>query len=300
VLGLRAADRIGKGLRNPPRDALIADSVERTSWGAAFGFHRAMDTLGAAVGPLVAFVLLASAPDDHRRIFLWSAIPAALSIAVLIAFVRSPRAAAEPPARGAAPSTRWSPSPTLRRFLLVAGVFSLANSSVAFLILRAQDLGIPTAQVPLVYLAYNLVYALLSWPVGGWTDARGRRPALLLAYVSFAAVYGLLAATASASWVVTAFVLLGVHSALLEGTQRAIVADLVPAERRATAYGLYYTVVGLALLPASAIAGWLWERIGPRATFGVDAALAALAASLFAALLPIRGERSETGHAHAG
>ena len=285
VLGLRAADRVGKGLRNPPRDALIADSVEPAYYGAAFGFHRALDTLGAALGPLAAFAILAAAPGGYGRVFLWSAVPAALSLVVLAVFVRSAareRKASRPSPRAALAEL----GRPLRSFLVVAALFSLANSSVAFLILRAQGVGIPASRVPLIYFAYNLVYALLSYPIGHWTDSRGRRPALLAAYGSFSLLYGVLAATATPAWTIAVFVLLGVHSALLEGSQRAYVADLVPAERRASAYGLYYTVVGLALLPASAVAGWLWERVGPRATFGLEAAVAAVAALWFALARP--------------
>lgn len=292
VLVLRAADRVGKGLRNPPRDALIADSVAPRDFGAAFGFHRALDTLGAALGPLAAYALMRSAPGGFRRVFAWSALPAALSIVVLLAFVRAPRAAAHQDAAGGSPA-RAPLGGAFRRFLLVAGLFSLGNSSVAFLILRAQGVGIGIAQVPLVYLGYNLVYALLSWPVGIWTDRVGRRPALLGAYAMFAIVYAFLAVTTTAAGVVAAFALLGVHSALLEGSQRSLVADLVAPERRATAYGLYYMVVGAALLPASALAGLLWDRFGPRTVFAVDAALAMLTALLFVVLLPSHRENQD-------
>ncbi len=297
VLALRAGDRLGKGLRNPPRDAMIADSVEPRDLGAAFGLHRALDTLGAALGPLATFALLRMAPGDFRRVFLWSALPAVLSIVVLLAFVRAPRTAAraarERPAPGATPPAPLG-APFLR-FLVVAGLFSLANSSVAFLLLRARGVGYGVTQVPLVYLAYNLVYASLAWPIGAWSDRAGRRPALLAAYLAFAAVYALLAWTSSAALVAVAFVLFGVHSALLEGSQRSLVADLVAPARRATAYGLYHTVVGVALLPASALAGMLWDRWGPRTTFAVDAAIAAAAAMLFARLLPGHRE-SEDRH----
>jgi len=292
VLALRAADRVGKGLRNPPRDALIADSVAPAHYGAAFGFHRAMDTMGAALGPLAAFAILAAGPGRYARVFLWSAVPAGLSLVVLLFAVQGRRAEPRRERKPLASALGTLDAP-LRRFLVVAGLFSLANSSVAFLILRAQGVGIPAARVPLVYFAYNLIYALLSYPIGSWTDTRGRRPALLAAYASFAIIYGLLAATATPAWTIAAFLLLGIHSALLEGSQRALVADLVPAEQRATAYGLYYTVVGIALLPASAAAGLLWDRIGPRATFAVDAGIAALAALLFALLVRGKGDDEE-------
>jgi len=291
VLGLRFSDRVGKGLRSPPRDALIADSVEPRFLGRAFGFHRGMDTLGAALGPLVAFALLRRNPDDLRRVFAISVVPGALAVLVLLAVVRAPRRTAQPPRPLAGV---WSAfGAPFRRFLVADGVFQLGNSSMAFVLLRTAAVGFPESQVVLVYFAYNILYALLSLPFGNLSDRIGRRPLLLIGYVLYAAVYALLAAATTRGLVVLAFMLYGVHSALIEGQQRSLIADLVPADRRATAYGAYYTVVGLALLPASILAGLLWTRIGPAATFGFAAALAMLAALLFAILLPARSEREE-------
>ena len=158
--------------------------------------------------------------------------------------------------------------------------------------------GIPQARVPLVYLMYNLIYAALSWPLGELSDRFGRRPLLLAAYLVFAAVYGALAWRATVPMVIAAFAFYGIHSALLEGTQRSLLGDLIPQGRRGTAFGLYYAVVGAALLPASALAGALWDRCGTRVAFGLDAALALLAAILFAVLLPSAGEpRRRDAHA---
>jgi MFS family permease len=301
VLGLRFGDRVGKGLRNPPRDALIADSVEPRHLGRAFGFHRGLDTLGAAIGPLLAFGLLSAQPGGFRRIFLLSVVPAGLSLVVLAAFVRQGRRAPAPVRAPLFAQARGMGAP-FHRFLVTAGVFSLANSSTAFLLLLAADrthgAGLAGTSVALVYLLYNLVYALLSWPVGELSDRIGRRALLLAAYLLFAGLYALLAWRADAVVLVAGFVLLGVHSALLEASQRSMLGDLVAPEQRGTAYGLYYTVVGAALLPASIVAGVLWTRLGPRATLAVDAGLALLAASLFAVLLPSRSEYSDR-HGHA-
>jgi MFS family permease len=293
VLGLRFADRVGKGLRNPPRDALIADSVDERALGNAFGFHRALDTLGAAIGPLLAFFVLSRWPGGFRRVFAWSIVPAVLSIAVIALFVRAPR----PRPRLAKPPATGDPGAAFRRFLVAAGVFSLASSSTAFLLLRAHQAGFSNRAVPLVYLLYNLVYALLAWPVGAWSDRIGRRGLLLAAYATFAIVYAVFAWSATRTAVVAGFVLLGLHSALLEGSQRSMIADLVPAGRRATAYGIYYTVVGIALLPASIVAGALWDRVGPAVALGVDAGLAVVAAMLFLLLLPPHAERAAAGAA---
>lgn len=289
VLGLRFSDRVGKGLRNPPRDALIAASVPPTETGRAFGLHRAMDTLGAAIGPLAAAALLALAPGNFRRIFLLASIPALLSIVVLVVFVTAPRVAAQ--VRAGRFGGFGALSPEARRFLVVAAVFSLGGSSMAFPLLRASQAGFGPVQVPLVYALYNLVYAGLSWPLGALSDRIGRRPLLHAAYLTFAACYALFAWRADRWIVLAAFAGLGVHSALIEGTQRSLLADLVEPARRGTAYGLYYGVVGLALLPASVVGGWLWDRFGPAATFGAGAALALLAAGLFAVLLPGRRTR---------
>jgi len=230
-------------------------------------------------------------------VFLLSVVPATLALVVIVAFVQAPRHAAAAPR---APGTKVTFGPAFHRMLVIAGVFALASSSMAFMLLLASRVGIPATRVPLVYLLYNVVYAALSWPIGTLSDRIGRRPMLLAAYLLFAAIYGVLAWRATPMTVVLAFLALGVHSALLEGSQRSMLGDLAPRAARGTAFGLYYTVTGVALLPASAVAGWLWERYGARATFGLDAALALLAALLFAWLLPARREREDRDGAAAG
>ena len=289
VLALRFTDRVGKALRSPPRDALIADSAPPEARGRAFGLHRAMDTLGAAIGPLAGWWLLrhwhALGTEGYRRVFLASAVPAALSVLVLLVFVRAPRRgpAAPRPAAGPAPLRG-----AFARFLVVDAVFQLGNSSNAFVLLRTQGAGWSASQVMLVYLAYNLAYALLSLPFGHLSDRIGRRPLLMTAYAAYALAYALLAWHATRAGVVAAFLVLAVHSALIDGQARALVADLVPADVRATAYGVQATVVGAALLPASIVAGQLWDHVGPAAPFALGAALALGATLLLAALLPAR------------
>ncbi len=289
ILALRFADRVGKGLRNPPRDALIADSVEPQYLGRAFGLHRAMDTLGAALGPLVAFAMLQRNPTGFRDIFGLSAVPALLSIVVLGIFVRAPRHVARRSTGGFRGEVKALGAPFMR-FLAVDAVFQLGNSSMAFVLLRSRDVGLNAGQVVLGYLGYNLVYALLSWPLGALSDRIGRRPLLLASYALYAGAYALLAFGLTRWAALGALALLGVQSALMEGQARSLIADFVPEDRRATAYGVYYTVVGAALLPASVLAGVLWDRVGAAATFGVDAALAAVAALLFLTVLPSRHE----------
>ncbi|MCC6650225.1 MAG: MFS transporter [Candidatus Eisenbacteria bacterium] len=294
MLGLRFADRVGKAIRSPARDALIADSTADAHMGRAFGIHRAMDTLGAAIGPLVAWWLLAHWPGDgaegYRRVFAFSAIPATLALLVIVFFVRAPREGAE---RATAPP-RWSiPHGAFRRFLAVDVAFQLGNSSMAFVLLRTQAAGWSAGQVSLVYLAYNLVYALLALPFGRLSDRIGRRPLLLAAYAVYAVAYAALALHATRAGVVAAFLLLAVHSALIEGQAKSLVADLAPREARASAYGVQAAFSGLALLPASIAAGLLWDLAGPAAPFALGAALAALAALLLVLLLPLSRERSD-------
>ena len=292
VLGLRFADRFGKGIRNPPRDALIADSVPPALHGRAFGLHRALDTAGAAIGPLLAFLLLAAFPGDYRRIFLLSAIPAVLSLLVLARWVRPPARATI--ARHAA--GRQPLAPELKRFLLADGVFHLGNSSIAFVLLRARDLGYTPGAIALIYAGYNVLYAALAYPAGRLADRMGRRSLLVGAYLLFAIAYVILAGFDTRGAIVGAVLLLGVHSALAEVSQRSLVADLAGA-RRATAFGVYHTVVGLALLPASYAAGWLWDRVGSSVAFTLGAACASIAAALFVVLLPWRDERGMRAHA---
>lgn len=173
------------------------------------------------------------------------------------------------------------------------GAFQLGNSSMAFVLLRTRGAGWSAGEVALVYLAYNLLYAALAWPLGGLSDRVGRRPLLLAAYAVYALAYAWLALGATRWGVVAALLLLAVHSALIEGQAKSLVADLVPRDLRATAYGVHATVAGLALLPASVAAGALWDRVGPAAPFVLGAAFAALAAVLLALLLPPARERGE-------
>ena len=297
MLGLRFGDRVGKALRNPPRDAIIADSTPDADLGRAFGLHRGMDTLGAAIGPLVSWWLLAHwaalGAERFRRIFLVSALPAALALVVLVMMVRAPRRAR--PAAGTVAS-REPLGPSFARFVAADVVFQLGNSSMAFLLLRAQHVGFSAGSVALLYLAYNLIGALLSLPFGGLSDRVGRRPLLLAGYLLYALAYGAAAFAPTRFGLGLAFVVLAGHSALIEGQARSLITDLVPRERRATAFGTYSAAVGIALLPASIVAGLLWERVGPQAPFALGATLGVAAAVLFATLLP-RGREYAERHA---
>lgn len=291
VLGLRFSDRLGKAVRTPARDALLADSLDPRDYGRGFGLHKSMDTLGAIVGPIAAFVLLSLFPGDYRRVFLYSIVPGALSVLVLLLFVRAVEHA---PAAFRGWRGEWRAlSAPFRRFLFVDALFRLGSSSLAFVLLRAHDAGFAAAHVPLVYLVYNVVFAGLSYPLGHLSDRTGRRRMIVWGYVLFAGTYALFALAATPALIVVGLALLGAHSALIEGQQRGLVADLVASERRGTAYGLYHLMVGVALLPASIMAGALWDRFGASVAFLADAGLALVAAALFVLLLPPRDELRE-------
>ena len=273
VLAIRLVDRVGKGIRGAPRDALIADAVAPAMRGRAFGFHRAADHAGAVLGPLIAFVLLQWAGLGMRTVFLLAAIPALLAIVTVIAFVREEAAAPPPVSRPAAKLTGDLPR-TFWWYLVVLLVFTLGNSSDAFLLLRAQELGVPVAVLPLLWAALHVVKSAASTAGGTLSDRVGRFPALAAGWTVFAAVY-LGFAFATAPW--HAWLLLmcyGIFSALTEGPERALVADLVPAERRGTAFGWFNLTIGLAAFPASLLFGVLWDRFGARVPFMLGAGLA--------------------------
>ncbi len=311
VLGARFVDRFGKGVRTAPRDAIVADSCDRSELGRSFGFHRAMDQAGAVIGPAIAFVVLWLRPGGYRFVFWISMIPAVICVAVIWLFIREKRRAAAGP-ESAAPSgsagpagdggaaaqpgarpdggTRWQRIRRLRgpllAYLLVTAVFYLGNSSDAFLILRARDLGIATALIPVLYLTFNFIYSALSIPAGILADRIGRRRVALVGFVVFAGTYAwmALAGSAAAAWGV--FALYGVYMGIADGNGRALLGEFSSGERRGTAYGAYHMVVGLAALPASIIAGVLYDRVSPAAPFWLGAGAAVLAGILMLALVP--------------
>jgi MFS family permease len=277
VLAIRVTDRIGKGVRTSPRDALIADSVDPSIRGRAFGFHRSADHAGAVVGPLIAFALLRWSSVDLRHVFLWTAVPGALAVAALLLGVReTPRATPEPKAGGLDLKV-----PLGRRFwafLAVLFVFTLGNSTDAFLLLRAADLGVAPALIPILWALLHVVKSASSTPGGILSDRIGRKPLLIAGWLVYAAVY-LALGQAREQWHAWAlFAVYGIYFGLTEGVEKALVADLVPADRRGAAFGWYNLALGLGALPASLIFGLLWDKAGPATAFGFGASLALAAA----------------------
>lgn len=290
VLLIRLTDRLGKGVRGAPRDALIAESVDPSIRGRAFGFHRAADNTGALLGPLIAFALLRWEGLPLRTVFLVAAIPGLLSVLVLVVGVRE-TARAVPVA---APAAAHGSVPNLRHpdhlgrpfwtFLAAMLLFTLGNSTDAFLILRANQLGVSVALVPILWAALNLVKATASIPGGALSDRLGRKPLILAGWGVYAAVYFAFG-RATATWHAWAlFLAYGVFFGLTEGTERAMVADIVGRDRRGTAFGWYNLAIGIGALPASLLFGLVWDRFGPTAAFDLGAVLAFAAAALLLAV----------------
>ncbi|MCK4404117.1 MAG: MFS transporter [candidate division Zixibacteria bacterium] len=280
VLLLRFADRFGKGVRTSPRDALIADSAPEERRGLSYGFHRAMDSAGAVVGPLLAFLFLPLVNENYRILFLIASVPAILAVLILILFVKERKRLKEKITRLAKPGlSRFDPK--FKVFILGATIFTLGNSSDAFLFLRAKDLNIDLVYIPILWLVLNLVYALVASPAGALSDRIGRKNLIVSGLLIYTLVYlGFAFATRSIHvWIL--FGIYGLYYGLANGVMRAYVADLVGEEKRATAFGVYHGAVGLTALPASLIFGWLWQSAGVSVAFGFGAALALLALLIF-------------------
>jgi len=282
VLFLRFFDRVGKGVRTSPRDALISDLAKRRVRGKSFGFHRAMDTAGAIVGSLLAFSLMSLLASNYRLIFLISAIPAfiAISLIPLIEEKKKEKPKGEEK-EGEVKLAFSSLERGLKLFIVVSFIFSLGHFSNAFLILRAQTAGISPKIIPLVYLLFNLVYALISIPAGILSDRIGRKKLIIFGYFFFALIFVGFAFARSPLSIVLLFAGYGIYYGVAEGVQRAFVGDISRHEVRGTAYGLYHTAVGIALFPASVIAGFLWKLFSPTATFLYGALMATVAGILF-------------------
>jgi MFS family permease len=264
VLLARITDRLGKGIRTAPRDTIIADSAKNNQRGHAFGLHRALDTFGAIIGVTIAFVLIVHNANNFKYIFIISMFPALLGVIALF-FIRQPK---EFSSKAKSLNFSWSELDTrLKAFLILAFIFNLGNSSNQFLLLRASNLGVSAPVVIMLYLAYNVSYGLLSYPAGRLSDKVGRRKLLVLGYFVYSLVYFAFARVQSQSTLWYLFIVYGVYIAFTEGVEKALLTDIAPSNLRGTVIGLHATLVGIALLPASFIAGTLWEKIGPSSPF---------------------------------
>lgn len=279
VLAIRFADRVGKGVRGAPRDALIADVTPPKIRGAAFGLRQALDTVGAIAGPLIAIGLMALMANNIRAVMWWAVVPAILAVLAIAFFVQEPDQGAMqrnggPPVRvsalGRMGSAYWV-------VIAVAVVFHLARFSEAFLILKAKDTGLPLGLSPIVLVVMSVVYAVLSTPAGELSDRIGRRAVLAAGLVALVVADIALAVAHSVTGALIGAALWGVHMGLSQGLLSAMVADSAPADLRGTAFGVFGLTTGLAVLAASAIAGELWQHLGPTATFTTGAGFAALA-----------------------
>lgn len=288
ILAARMIDRIGKGIRTAPRDVLVFESADPQAMGRAFGLHKALDMAGSALGILAAYLLLraqqvAGQPFNYKRLFALSAIPTLLGL-VLFAFIREKR--------GHAITRRFEPfwqnirglDSQLRLYLLVTLLFTLGNSSNTFLLLRAKNAGFDDVSVILLYFITNGTASLLAIPMGRLSDVIGRKTLLVTGYLVFAIVYLVFALAPGRGWLALTFALYGAYTAMITGVERAYIAEIAPPALKGTLLGLHATIIGIALLPASVIAGFLWTLAGPAVAFGFGAGLA-LTASLILLLL---------------
>ena len=299
---------MGKGTRDAPRDALISFSAEKKDVGRAFGFHRGADTLGAALGPLLAFVILPVINNDLRTLFLLSFVASLIAVVILWASVKEvypvrSQSRRDVGAADAAQPHRTSngvknheddvvlPKFEFRNlglpfiiFLIAATIFSLGRASEAFLLLRAQNVGVILALLPIIYFVYNITFAVLATPAGILSDRIGHRNTFMLGMLIFSGTYFLFSQVSSLWGIWVLFAVYGFYSALTEGVGKAIVADLIEPHLRATAYGMYNAFTGFALLPASLVFGILWDRFGPAASFRYGAFLGIIAFVVFAFL----------------
>lgn len=278
ILGARVVDRVGKGIRTAPRDALVCESADGKNVGRAFGMHKALDMAGAAIGILFAYFLLVGLDggSNYKKFFLISIIPAVIGLGILL-FVREKKTCSI-----AKPEKFWKRfrelDKNLKLYLLVAFIFTLGNSSNTFLLLRAKNVGFNTENVILLYFVYNITASLLSIPFGKISDKIGRKKVLTAGYLAFSVVYLGFAFVENNFAFIGIFILYGVYVAMTAGVERAFISEVSPADLKGTMLGLHSTIVGIALLPASIIAGLLWDFFGAKVPFVFGAGLSLLAA----------------------
>ena len=289
VLALRFTDRLGKGIRSSPRDAMLATFADESNRGRIFGFHRAMDHAGAVVGPLIAAVFLYFRPDDYRTLFALTIVPGIIVILVLLRVPDTRRPAPSTKTPALSPSSAEGPpgpapaAPLPRTFwsaMAVIFLFSLGNASDSFLLLRFADVGVAPFWVPLLWSAIHLVKSTSSVIGGRMSDRLGRQRVIGAGWLLYAAVYAAFAMTDSAPVLIVVFVVYGLYFGLTEGVEKAWVADMAPADGRGTAFGIYNALTGFGALAASLLFGYLWTYVSPHAAFYTGAGFALAATAL--------------------
>lgn len=294
VLGIRLTERVGKGVRSAPRDALVADSSEKGSMGKAFGFHKAMDSAGAVAGVVAVLVVLALAAsmeelERYRLVFLVATVPAFVGVLVILLFVKE-KEASRRPARGAFLRDMAKLSREFWLLMAVVVTFYLGEISYAFFVLQGQAAGLSDTTVIALYLMYNVVFVLVAVPSGSLSDRLGRRPVIIFSFSVFVLTCATMAAADGLVLMAAGFCLFGLYKGSSEGVLKAYVVDVIPRELRGTALGAFHTSVGLVMLPGGLIAGVLWDSVGPWATFAYGGTMAAAATLMLAAFG--RGKRA--------
>ena len=277
VLIIRFTERLGKGIRTAPRDSLIAGSSDDNTKGRSFGFHKAMDNSGAIFGPLLAFGILALFPGDYRKVFIFAAIPGLLGLISIISFVKE---AKRDKVESLGRITIKDFSPKYYAFLGIVFIFTLGNSTDALLLIKASDIGVQDAFIPIIYLIFNSVSVMFSVPAGILSDKIGRERLIIFGYLLYSIIYFGFGRTNSQGVLILFFALYGLYSAATDGIQKALVSDLIDKKKRGTGLGLYNCVVGITLLPASVIAGLLYDHVNNSAPFYYGSIMALVAAML--------------------
>lgn len=280
VLYLRFTERIGKGIRTAPRDSLVSASTHKNEMGKSFGFHKAMDNSGAIIGPLFAFLLLKYLPVNYGNIFLLATIPAIIGVLTIIFFIKEPKTEQFE-------NKEQKPKVSIKNipkrfyfFLFIVFIFSLGNSTDTLLLIKTYDTGIDKAYIPFIFMIFNTVSVILAIPIGKLSDRIGRSKLMIAGFIVYAIVYICFGAFNNIKIFVGLFILYGLYSALVDTSQKAMVSDIISKDLKGTGFGLYHAILGIALLPASFIAGKLYDNVNSQAPFYFGAIMAILAALL--------------------